>query len=54
MWNSLQQLRVEALRAATHVVSNGGGDVVVDLVTEAKIIYDWLYSGKDPIVDETE
>ena len=45
-------IRTVAIQAASLVVTNKDGDAM-NLLTEAKTIYNWLYEGKDPVVEQT-
>lgn len=47
------QVRIEALHAASLLVTNEHA-YVGNLLTEAKMLYDWLYDGKDPIIEQVE
>lgn len=42
-------IRVEAIKAAKAVIGRNGGDAM-NLLTEAKIYFEWLYNGKDPVI----
>jgi hypothetical protein len=35
------------------VVTNKGGDAA-NLLVEAKVLFNWLYDGKDPVVEKSE
>ena len=42
--------RMEAIKAAARVVTNKGGSAG-NLLTEAQVLYGWITTGRDPVVD---